>query len=440
MTAAPKISLCVIAGNEAAAIVRMLESFAPCFDELCLVIATGATPSDVTSKIAVEWCKARGVSAHCTHYFNRREGETYPHVDDFAAARNLSFQIATGDWLIWADCDDVFVGDAEALRNIAADTGTEAVHHFPYDVANAGKWVSRERMFHVSLLEEGARWHGAIHENFRVPSTAQHKVHGAPVWRHEPQPGKPSSGDRNLRILSAQLADAPANAFYVHQDYHLRGERAKSIKWGNVFLSFPVSDRSLRYQTHLNLSATADTHAEAARHALAAYWLYPYREALAALVNCAFQEDDATKALHFANMLINTPRPKDPLWCHEPRWYGWHGRDLLNRAERMAGPLRPLPALGYRCVLIHHTSKGDAHAVQARDAWMSTASDPHGVLHAFALPDADVNDRWFRSFVRCAESDVPRYRALASEQFARVREITSADVPVAGWDRVQNSV
>ena len=51
-TTFPRVTLCVIAGNEAHHIERMLRSFAPIFDCLSLVIATGNQEPDDTAEIA----------------------------------------------------------------------------------------------------------------------------------------------------------------------------------------------------------------------------------------------------------------------------------------------------------------------------------------------------------------------------------------------------
>jgi hypothetical protein len=195
----------------------------------------------------------------------------------------------------------------------------------------------------------------------------------------------------------------------------------------------PVSDASLRYQTHLNLSAIATTHSEASRHALAAYWLFPYREALAALVNCAFQQHEPEKALRFANLLVQTPEPMEPLWCHEPRWYGWHGQDLYHRAQRLAGEVNATYS-GQRIVLLHETNKDDARFVQQRDQWMSTAGDPEGVFHLFSVPDDQMHNKWFASFATCAAGDVVDFMADLPDATVKIKTIKPGDVPTPHWD------
>jgi hypothetical protein len=424
------ISLCVIAGREEKTITRMLDSFVGTFDELVLVIATGSKPDDNTETLARAWCDRNLVAFESTTYNNAAHAEDWPHVDDFAAARNLAFALAGSRWLLWADCDDVFTGDAEALREFLENDDATDIHHFGYDVSNAGKLVKRERLIRASTLRDGAAWYGAIHENFRACSTHKQTKHDETWWLHEPIAEKRPSSDRNLRILSHTLNDAPTYAFYVHQDHFLNRDREKAQKWGDVFLSFPVSDASLRYQAHLNLSAIATRHSEASRHALAAYWLFPHREAIAALVNCAFQENEAEKALHFAKLLIATPEPTKPLWCHEPRWYGWHGWDLYSRALRLAG-VHDQRYGGESILLLHETDESDARFVQDRDLWMTSAKNPHGVFHLFSVPDDQIDSKWFKSFAREKRSEIDYY---VGDHWDDVKKIEPGDVPTIGWD------
>ncbi|NDH23433.1 MAG: glycosyltransferase, partial [Actinobacteria bacterium] len=66
-----------------------------------MISAIGKQPRDGTYRIAF------GLLGHKLvqdSYINRERD--LPHIDDFAAARNQSFQEASSDWLLWLDCDD----------------------------------------------------------------------------------------------------------------------------------------------------------------------------------------------------------------------------------------------------------------------------------------------------------------------------------------------
>ena len=101
------ISLCVIAGNETAHIRTMLDSFVGIIDELSLVRAIGSQEPDDTEQLARDWCERNAVPIVFSDYRNGVVAQAWRHVDSFARARNQAFAQGTGDWLLWADCDDV---------------------------------------------------------------------------------------------------------------------------------------------------------------------------------------------------------------------------------------------------------------------------------------------------------------------------------------------
>lgn len=84
------ISLCMIVKNEEAVIGRCLDSVQEIADEINIV-DTGSV--DKTKDIAARYTD---------RIFD------FKWIDDFAAARNFSFQQATSDYILWLDADDVF--------------------------------------------------------------------------------------------------------------------------------------------------------------------------------------------------------------------------------------------------------------------------------------------------------------------------------------------
>src|SRR5689334_15138452 len=102
------LSLAMIVRNEELTLKGVLEDAAAFCDEL-VVVDTGST--DRTREIAAA-AGARVVD--------------FPWVDDFAAARNASFEACTGDWIIWLDADDrvpaiVQDGIRRAKRDLLGD-------------------------------------------------------------------------------------------------------------------------------------------------------------------------------------------------------------------------------------------------------------------------------------------------------------------------------
>lgn len=83
-----RISLCMIVRDEQCFLPRCLDSVRGVVDELC-VVDTGST--DRTVEIA----RAHGARI-----------EHFTWIDDYAAARNVSLAMATGDWILVLDADE----------------------------------------------------------------------------------------------------------------------------------------------------------------------------------------------------------------------------------------------------------------------------------------------------------------------------------------------
>jgi tetratricopeptide (TPR) repeat protein len=93
-----RLSLCTILRDDAAGIERCLRSAREVCDELC-VLDTGST--DGGERVAAS--------------FGARVGRA-AWTDDFAAARNRSLELASGDWLLVLDSDEALAGDPREVR------------------------------------------------------------------------------------------------------------------------------------------------------------------------------------------------------------------------------------------------------------------------------------------------------------------------------------
>ncbi|MBO8127803.1 MAG: glycosyltransferase [Peptococcaceae bacterium] len=103
------LSLCMIAKNEADNIGRCLNSVKDIVDEIILV-DTGSTDN------TIEIAKAMGAKVIEEEWQN-----------DFSAPRNTSLEHATGDWILFLDCDEELAPDsAVELRQIIDNTPYEA--------------------------------------------------------------------------------------------------------------------------------------------------------------------------------------------------------------------------------------------------------------------------------------------------------------------------
>jgi hypothetical protein len=447
------ITLAMIAGREATHIETCLRAFAPAFDSLSLVLALGNQEPDETEAIARHVCDELGKRVTVSRYKNEPgEASAWPHVDDFAAARQASFMQAVdgmdADWIFWADCDDTV--DAQTpiaeLREIVA-SGKAQAYGFAYDVVGTGKRPIRERLFNADLFRFGtAYWSGCIHENV---VGAKVMAMASPVWRHSPHASKPLSKERNLRILKRELQGAAIRAFYVHQEFAIKGEWEEARRWGDAALSMPGLPDSFRYEIALN-HVRKGPRADADSWAAKAFAWYPAcREALAFLTLLRMEEGRLADALTLCERMTHIPAPPAEArpWCYEAKWYGWAEYDLLARLLRMNGKDATdaqAKAHGGRTPmisLIHATRGRHNMALGCRERWLNAAEDPSSVETIWCVDEDDADSvtvaRQFSHVVVAPGGGcVAAWNAGARIARGQLLVQLSDDwLPAPGWDR-----
>ena len=90
-----KLSLCVIFGNEGNHIERFIRSFESVVDEFVFVRAIGARDPDNTWELIEKMRESTKPTIVLGEYKNKISD--WQHVDRFCDARQLSFDLATGD-------------------------------------------------------------------------------------------------------------------------------------------------------------------------------------------------------------------------------------------------------------------------------------------------------------------------------------------------------
>ncbi|MBU0501844.1 MAG: glycosyltransferase [Candidatus Margulisbacteria bacterium] len=114
------LSACMIVKNEAKMLEKTLPSLSQYADEIILV-DTGST--DKTIEVA----KKYGAKI-----------SSFTWINDFAAARNESLKLATGDWIIWVDADEYFnEANLKLLKKTLLETKAEALNVTLYESALA---------------------------------------------------------------------------------------------------------------------------------------------------------------------------------------------------------------------------------------------------------------------------------------------------------------
>jgi tetratricopeptide (TPR) repeat protein len=209
------LSLCMIVKDEEAMIGRCLEAVRGAVDEV-VIVDTGST--DRTVEIA------ESLGARVLH-----------HVwdGDFSAARNVSFEAAAGDWVMYLDADEVLVAeDAARLRALTGRTWREAF--FLTETNHTGDIEDGTAITHDAMRvfrnRPEYRFEGRIHEQI-----AQHLPAYLPERQERTTVRVEHFGylgavrdtkdktNRNLELLERQVADGVDNPF-LH--YNLGSEYA----------------------------------------------------------------------------------------------------------------------------------------------------------------------------------------------------------------------
>lgn len=151
------ISLCMIVKDEQDTLERCLSSVQDIVNEI-IIVDTGS--KDNTKQIA---CK------YTQHIYD------FEWIDDFAAARNFSFEQATQDYILWMDADDV-LEEEDRQKFIVfkqqLDLDIDRVmmpYHLALDVD--GKPTCTLRRNRLVRRDRGFRWEGAVHEALIVSGT-----------------------------------------------------------------------------------------------------------------------------------------------------------------------------------------------------------------------------------------------------------------------------
>lgn len=405
-----KISLAIIAGNVEHYMPRFLDSFAPHFDEIIVVRAIGNQTPDTTLEIA----RSRGCK--CAEYHNHFDHADWPHVDDFAAARNLAWKLATGHYIAWADTDDVLDTTPEewaALRARIAEKRPDIVS-LPYDVPEDQLSVIRERIVKRDLFH----WIFPIHENIALKNP-QHKpsviVDTRPRWRHAARPGRRANDERNLRILRSipEAQRSLSQLFHLWQSLRACGHIEEGLAIAHQALKHPECGPDEGYELLINIAQIATNPHAQEQYLIQALNAVPYRrEAFGEMVNLKLRTGKNRDALAYAEAMQGIRPPGDYIWNSRGKYYGWLGTHLHAMALRANGrfaeadvrEINAMKATGRPIISLLHATRGRPKlAAEARRLWLNRAAHPERVEHLFAIDFDDQQSvplAWYRHVIQ----------------------------------------
>jgi len=387
----PLVSIALIAGpGEGAILRRLIESSRGLWDQVVVVPAVGANDAHNVRQCAQE---AAGEALVCEEYHNSPEFKDWPHIDNFAAARNKAFSLATGKYVIWADCDDIFEpGQAEAHRQAILDREAGKTEWdilvTTYDVQNSGMRNNRrERIF--CRMKDGnlpAHWERQIHE--RVTPAKDTKIAVAEHLKilHAPNGPKISSAERNKRIIASRINGIGMEWYYLAQEHFLKNEYQQAI--GPCLLALEHSDLgpAERYQLHTQASMMLSDRAKRLEHLGKAITLSPLRrEAHGLLAADRMDHGDFTSAYHLLRIVDSMPHTSD--WNQENRWYKHLPRQFMAqclRANKQNLEADVLVREGFRSawgrITVLHVGEPE-DCLRSLALYTDTADDPNAIQH-----------------------------------------------------------
>jgi glycosyltransferase involved in cell wall biosynthesis/tetratricopeptide (TPR) repeat protein len=156
---------------------------------------------------------------------------------DFASLRNRSFGLATGDWIVWMDSDDIVEGlDSDNLRKLAAMSDRPIMFPYEYHYDDSGKCSMEIQLLRLTPRRGDFIWKQPIHEHLDTPGWDVNSYNRTRdvLWKHR-RPDQNNSIKRNLRMALHWKDDAKYKKdarflFYLGQSYSDSGKNEEAIE------------------------------------------------------------------------------------------------------------------------------------------------------------------------------------------------------------------
>ena len=448
-----KLTLAVIYGNVENIMERFLRSFAPLVDEVVMVRAIGNQPQDQSRKIAKETLydinKSQHVDWKIEEYFN--SAEDWPHVDDFAAARQMAFDLASNEWVMWADTDDILDPRHIPIIRRALDgledgfTGIQ----FPYEVPEDCVTVMRERI----VRKDAWKWQSPIHEclmptieDAAIGTLNNVKIVHAPISHRAP------NNERNMRILES-IPDEErtvSQRFHYMQTLDLVGRHHEAMNEGAALVQDPEVPPVEKYQIYCFLAKSAQEPMRSQLYLQAVAIDPSRREAYGELCKGAFARQKPEEMIAWARCLKAQPKPQEWPWNARRALWGREGVEAHAMALRAnmdfvgadTHELNFFKRKGAKISLLHATRGRVQQAAAARRKWLEKASNQDAIEHIFAIDADDAESLqyltlWRHCIVQGDGGPVRAWNLAAERSHGEVLIQLSDDwEPPMHWDKL----
>jgi len=434
-----RLSLCVITGNAENYIGRFLDHFEPVADEIIVVRAIGNQMPDKTLDMA--WDRGCVIG----EYYNT---QNWPHVDDFAAARNATLDLATGDWLMWADTDDKITTDSiEQIRQLIEDIGDKDIDGvlMRYVVPEDGVINWRERIWKFG----SARWEHPIHECLKFNEGTKHmRFDGAEIV-HASGKRHASRDERNLRILESIPEDkrTVSQKFHVFQSLIALDRNNEAIPKAMEFAQLAQAGQNERYEALFQLARLAGDQDTKHNLLLQSLSTDPTRREAYGELGLSSLMNSPQDSLGWTQAMLALQMPLEPPWNLRRMYYGRLGVSLRAMALRANSRGEEADVLeinhfirhGAKISLLHATRGRAAQAWKAKNEWLRLADNPDAIEHIFGIDADDAQAMPLMVTRHCLVSGkggpVAAWNEAAKHSRGEILIQLSDDwQPIQGWD------
>jgi len=408
----------------------------------------------------------------------------FPWKDDFAAARNYSFELATCRWRGFLDADDSFPGpftatlcqhianfeegrdegfNVEVLdRHGLPAAGTQNCISLPYIYA-PGDTVQPEKIRFVRWVE-GWRWQDEIHEHLvrtNPPGALRGRRHNVietlPVTHKKKPEDHAGSFARNARIalLAYNATDDAAKrgrmAFYLAEDAMMRGDFQTALnRFAETMAAHGASNLGGYAYTNAVRILSQEGHHEQAIDFAGQYvgrqpesqhaWqVLGYAHAVAAAVE-ASSWLRATHAFgHAASLPGAEMSGRAELWFEEGLVRYWHARALLEGLGDHRGALEKLaeiPPVVQTHDLVHGPMQSLRVSIGKERLFQATEAFVEALVHSDQSPVA------LEVLKRCSPAPIaadPRLAEIAYDLRKKTSHVKlSKDAARTYFDRYAN--
>lgn len=306
MTNKAPVSVCMISRNDPH-LDKCLTSIENYVAEICVVITSDA------DKETEEICKKHNVK-----WITFTDCNENDKIIDFSLARNKSLELATNEWIMWLDSDDIVEGIEKLPELIKVNLGDAdgGCFLFPYEYSYDANGICTCRHFRERLAKgkNNFEFKGAVHECL-VPKSDKKCVllnHDQIIIKHQRQynPKIVETG-RNLRILQKYFENGgtdPRNMYYIGLEYSNHRDFSNSIKYLTQYISVSGWDdeKAMALIKLVEIYQGFGNYNECLKYSFELLKLkHNWFESYYCLCKSYYFLNDFSKAVHYAKIALN---------------------------------------------------------------------------------------------------------------------------------------